>query len=222
MPVLIIDETLIDHFATERPFLSRSDLRVAPCSTREQMLELCMRDRADLVVTDFEMPGMALSDFCRDVRRVDGGPSIVVVSEDRQENLEECLACGANALVLKPVVHREIIETVARMLGMRLRRHTRVMLSADVNGMDGESFFGSARNISMSGMLVETDRSLRKGENLSLVFFLRQFKLSVPGKVIRCTRENDYFLCGIDFGDMDEETRTMIELYVTMHSPGDD
>jgi PilZ domain len=73
------------------------------------------------------------------------------------------------------------------------------------------SFFSAAKNISISGVLLETDTVLTSGDVITCWFVL-QYKITVAGEVVRVVRkEADFSTYGIRFLDLAPEAKTQIE-----------
>ena len=95
--------------------------------------------------------------------------------------------CGANICLHKPFSARTLLEHVEKLLTISVRRGYRVLLRAKVKGAkDDATFFCTSQNISGSGMLIETDRSLLHGEQLTCSFFLPgAAQITATGEVVR-------------------------------------
>ena len=62
-----------------------------------------------------------------------------------------------------------LFSKVSELLLVPQRKDMRVLLRVSVKGLEGEtSFFAASQNISISGMMLETDRSLELGDRLDL------------------------------------------------------
>jgi c-di-GMP-binding flagellar brake protein YcgR len=72
-----------------------------------------------------------------------------------------------------PVSGDRLLEQVRQLLDISSRASYRVLVSVTVEGSlkDGK-FFGRSENISVTGMLLETDKILEKGARLKCSFFL--------------------------------------------------
>jgi len=74
-------------------------------------------DRFDLVITDMTMPHMTGDDLTRELMRVKPGlPVILCTGFSAKIDDKKALAMGIRAFVFKPVVKREIAQTVRRVL----------------------------------------------------------------------------------------------------------
>lgn len=220
MPKIIVDETLLDHLAREKALFSRSEFAVIPCATKGQALTILEKEGTDLILIDFDMPEMNIEDFCAAIRANEKlrHAFIVVASEDRKENLDRCLKCAVNALLIKPINHEELITTAMRLLHIKKREQIRVLMKIAVVGKAKDTFYATSQNISVSGIFVESDKNISKGDKTSIIFYLRTNKIEIDGQVARKTEKTkDLFQYGIKFLSLDDESRSLIELFVKMH-----
>lgn len=77
------------------------------------------REHPDLVVLDVMMPGVSGLELSRYIRREPGMenvPIVIVSARGRQEEIEEGMAAGASAYLVKPIGKEELLETVQRLL----------------------------------------------------------------------------------------------------------
>jgi hypothetical protein len=88
--------------------------------------------------------------------------------------------CQANAYITKPIRPVEFLEKVSQFLDIPERQSYRVLLKVKVKGKTTtEPFFCSSRNISVTGLLIETDKILEKGDVISCSFFLPKSEIIV-------------------------------------------
>ena len=97
------------------------ETEVVTCSGPFEALEWLADNNPDLILTDFNMPGMQGDDFIGQIRAIDrlvDVPIIVVtVFEDRNLRLR-ALDAGATDLLLSPVDHREFVARARNLLKM--------------------------------------------------------------------------------------------------------
>ncbi|MBV7257478.1 response regulator [Pacificimonas sp. WHA3] len=80
-------------------------------------LEALERDAFDIILVDLRMPGIDGFETIRRIRARDDEkaalPVIVVTADTGATITADCMDCGANAVLLKPVAMRELFETIA-------------------------------------------------------------------------------------------------------------
>jgi DNA-binding response OmpR family regulator len=220
MTKIIVDEAILEHLAQEKALFSRTDFAVIPCATKGQALTAHEQENADLILIDFKMPEMNIEDFCTDVRANEKMKHalIVVASEDKRDNLERCLKCGVDAIVIKPVNHQELIDKTTKLLHIKKREQVRVLMKISVTGKIKDTFYSTSHDVSVSGISIETEKNISMGDKASIIFYLRTNKIETEGKVVRKKEMTDNaFQYGIRFLKIDDHSRSLIEIFVKMH-----
>lgn len=217
MPKIIIDEALLEHLAREKAVFSRTEFTVLPCNTKEQALTIHTKVIADLILIDFEMPEMNIENFCAHVRTNNSlkNAFIVVSVPNKRKDLDRCLMCGVDDLITKPVQHQELIATLTKLLQIKKRDHVRVLMKLAVVGKSTDTFYAMSKNISVSGISIETDRSMVVGDRVSVTFYLRLHKITITGELVRKNEiTKKFFQYGIRFLTIDDRFRSLIEDFV--------
>ena len=169
MTKIIVDESILEHLAQEKDLFSRTEFSIIPCATKEQAYKIHSEEIADLIIIDFDMPEMNVESFCAHVRtnKKLKHVSIAIAWENKRDYLDRCLMCGVNALIIKPVYHKELIANVIKLLNIKKREDTRVLLRISLIGSTTGTFYATAQNISVSGMLIETDKAVVEVESFA-------------------------------------------------------
>jgi DNA-binding NtrC family response regulator len=102
-----------------------SGFAVEKASTAEEALPLI--DRADLILTDFKLPGMTGLEMLQIIRRMDSPvPVIIMTAFGTVENAVEAMKSGASDFLLKPFSLDQLIAVVSKALEIRnLREENR-------------------------------------------------------------------------------------------------
>jgi two-component system chemotaxis response regulator CheY len=117
--ILVVDDSRIMRNIVKNIFLG---LRI-PCEFTEAdngveaMAKISSR-KIDLVLLDWNMPGLSGLDFLKKVRRTEnlkGIPVIMVTSEAARYNVVEALKCGATDYIIKPVNEKIFTEKISRL-----------------------------------------------------------------------------------------------------------
>jgi len=95
----------------------------------EAGLKLLGKDRFDLVVTDFKLPGMSGLEFLQAVKRVDANiPVIIMTAFGTVESAVEAMKAGASDFVLKPFALAELVLVIRKELATHeLREENRTL-----------------------------------------------------------------------------------------------
>jgi hypothetical protein len=109
---------------------------------------------------------------------------------------------------------------VSRLLDVPERKSYRVILKVTVHGKDqNESFYCSSRNISSTGMLIESEKLLKKEDRISCSFFLpNSDRITCDGEIARVVQEGKGYQYGIRYIDLLPQCRSAIETFVSTRS----
>jgi hypothetical protein len=96
------------------------------------------------------------------------------------------------------------------------RQDIRTLLHVSVKGQEEErSFLGISHNISISGMLLETDQELQKGDRLTWAVSIGRREIVAEGVVMRVSRPTPgEFRYGVKFLNLDTKSLIIIEQFV--------
>ncbi len=197
--------------------MRRNNIRVFVCDTAEEALAYIDRNGAELVITELTLPGIKGDDLCRRIRAagVADPPSVLIVATGGKEDIDRCIAAGADAYLLGPVGPAELFKKTAELLNVAERQSYRVLARISVHGrVDDVPFFGTIIDLSVSGMLIEVPRELAVGDRLTCSFFLLSKSVSVEGEIKRLAQRGEHARYGVQFIHYSDETRELIAGYI--------
>jgi DNA-binding NarL/FixJ family response regulator len=94
----------------------------------EYALEFLSKNDVDVVITDFNMPGMDGLSLVNSIKRIMPNVKTIVLSmHDETHLVKEILRSGVNGYVLKKDTHRELLKAIQEV------QAGRVYLSSDIN-----------------------------------------------------------------------------------------
>jgi CheY-like chemotaxis protein len=203
--------------------LERADLCIFTATTAEEALNIHREKHVDLLITELDPPEMAGDALCSRIRQEEElrNVSVLIICSDTPEEIRRAESCGANSYLLKPVEPERLSEHIAKFLGVMPRRDYRVIVKVQVYGVRGNAtLFCTSRNISVSGLLVETDGLLAQGDRLSIMFFLPgACQIAAVGEVVRTERvESMLHHYGVRFISMSSQHRAEIEHFVAANT----
>jgi DNA-binding NarL/FixJ family response regulator len=129
MKVLLVDdhEILLDginSLLAKEPFI---DI-VGQASSAETALEFIKKHPVELLITDFNLPGMDGLGLVKIVKKVSPETKIIVLSQHDESHLvKEILKTGVDGYVLKKDSHRELLQAIETV------KQEKVYLSHDIN-----------------------------------------------------------------------------------------
>lgn len=205
----------------ETSFLDRTDILVFVPTTNDEALKIHRSERVDLIMTHLNMPGMPSEQFCSLVREDAAlrGVSILMTCVNTPEAIRMSSRCRVNAVLLEPLHPVLLIAKAQQLLYIAARDTLRVLMTANVDGQCGDgSFYCRSRDISASGMLIETGKRLPEGSRLTCQFYLPNAKkVQATGKIVRIieqTSGDENYQYGLMFTDIERETRQLLLTYV--------
>src|SRR5512143_999447 len=177
MKKIVIAQNLLDAIGGSNTIFKRSGITVFPARSSEEIIKLHGFQQADLIITDAALPLMGGARLCSRIRG-DAAlkyVSIIVIgdeTEDSENSLSQCKKAGANVIIPRPLDPGMLLWQASQQLVIPTRKDMRVLLRASIkNGIEeNKPFFARSHNISLSGMLIETDRVLNRGDRLTCSF----------------------------------------------------
>ncbi|HNP07970.1 MAG TPA: response regulator transcription factor [Cyclobacteriaceae bacterium] len=130
MKVLLVDDHAILSDGV-KSLLEKEDYEVVfQADSAERALEFLKGNVADLLITDFNMPGMDGLSLIHLVKRINQNIKIIVLSmHDEVHLVKEILKAGVNGYVLKKDTQNELLQAIREV------QAGKVFLSNDINKM---------------------------------------------------------------------------------------
>ncbi len=221
MKKVLMARPVADLIGKNKGFLHRSDVRASIAETNDDILSFCRTERPDLIISQLDLPGRDSIGLFGSLR--DGGllqkTAVIMVHAGRPGEEELAQQCSADAVLRLPVTAAQLLKQAQFLLDIPLRESYRVLLSVKVDGKnDDKTFFCRSENISVTGLLLETERSLAVKDRIECSFFLPGSKqLAVRGEIVRkvgSSGRTDASLYGVQFIALAPEIRAAIESFV--------
>lgn len=216
--VLLVDraEAAMDE---KKRLLNGRGLKVFTARTAEEARTAHDKEKFDLIVADLDLPGMAADRLCALFRNDESlkNVSFIIVCRDSRVEIERCAGCGANAYITKPVDPAKFVEKLNGLLNIPRRSAMRVLLKVSVKGNHkDQAFFCTSVNISSSGVLLEADRVIFKGDMITCSFFVPRSQIvSADCEVMRVIKiAPDVYQYGARFVELPADAKTAIEDFV--------
>ena len=217
MKTLIIAETILSAFERPDSLFKRGFIDVLPASTSEDILDLHRERRADLIITDEELPVMGGAKLCSAIRGDAGLKDVsIILACGADAAAAQCRDSGANAVIAKPVDPVALFGMVSELIVVPVRKDMRVLLRVNVIGGDSATpFFASSENISISGMLIETASRISKDDRLLCQFYIGHSELKTEARVTRAeSSPAGRFRYGVKFVNPDAKMLVIIEQFI--------
>ena len=124
--VLVVDDSSAQRLLL-RTLMRRWGYAVEAVGSGQEALALCQRERFDLIISDWIMPGMSGPDFCRAFRQMETESYcyfILLTAKTETDAVAEGLDIGADDFLSKPVAPEELrarMKAGERLLDMERR-----------------------------------------------------------------------------------------------------
>jgi CheY-like chemotaxis protein len=221
MKKILIAEELYNLIRTHDSFLNRAGMQVVKAASNDELLKLHREGRADLIITQLDLPGMSiehLASHLRDSAALRPIP-LLIVCPNTKNAIEECSRCGATVVVLRPVNPLVLLAKAQQLLNIAWRETFRALINVEVEGLSGNStFYCRSRDISVSGILLETEKLLEQGSKISCSFYLPDSaQVQATAEVVRTVKPPDQHAprqYGLKFLQMNAAHRHALELFI--------
>ena len=117
--ILIVDDS-VSIRQSVRFILEQSGYIVMEAADGQEGLKRLGEQKADLVITDVNMPNMDGITMVRKIRETDGikfVPILVLTTESQGSVIEDGKKAGATGWIVKPFNDEKLIETIKKVLG---------------------------------------------------------------------------------------------------------
>jgi len=117
--VVADDEAHILHIVSMK--LENAGYEVITAVDGEEALELCLAERPDLLITDYQMPVMTGLELCRQLQtrqETQYLPAVMLTARGFDIEPAEMVDTGIAAVLAKPFSPRELLEKVRTLLAM--------------------------------------------------------------------------------------------------------
>jgi CheY-like chemotaxis protein len=217
----------------EAPVLQRQGARLEEKATVRDLIDTLARNDGGLVVLGSLLPDHTLVEAVQKIRALPATRRVSVLvllgSEERTVVEASALAAGANAVLRRPLVSRQLEDWLFKLLEVPRRIDTRVPVQGQVVGTPRQTrghFYGLSRNLSVHGMLLASPVRLPEIPDLDLEFELPEegARIRALGRVVRAAEEVGwpYLGYGVEFLYVPDESRQAIgELVDRKASPAD-
>jgi len=223
MKKILLPKDLWSSLHTEKAFLNRADFKVFTAATTEDIVRIHRSEQMDLIVMNLDMNGSSAEDICTAIRKDDllKRVSILIICVNTKMNLDRVQICRANAYLTKPIHHEQLMQKISQLLTIPDRQAYRVLLKVRVNSkIKTDPFFCSSYNISTTGMLIEIEKVLKKGDVISCSFFLpNSDPITTDAEIVRTVNtRNGICQYGIYFINLSPRCRAEIEKFIKRRS----
>jgi len=121
--VLIEDDELV-RLSIEK-FFSLYDYTLKIYVSAEEALDEIRNGAPDIIITDYNLPGMTGLDLTKSIRKIGNTTPIVLLSAIRNAGIENCsLALGIDAVFTKPVNILDLKERIEELISLQFQQQS--------------------------------------------------------------------------------------------------
>jgi two-component system, chemotaxis family, chemotaxis protein CheY len=116
---LVVDDSKVVRMVA-RKILEGLNFQIVEAENGKLAMEECVKDMPDAILLDWNMPVMSGIEFLRQLRKMEGGQTPIVVfctTENDIQHIQEAITAGANEYIMKPF-DSEIIESKFSQVGL--------------------------------------------------------------------------------------------------------
>lgn len=221
---IIIAQAVQQIIGQGNSMFARGSIALFPAASCEEILDLHRTHKADLIISEAGLRAMGGIKMCSTIRKDPHlkSVSIILICEAADPSLQEYRKTGSNEVLAKPVDAVTLFSTVSHMLMVQDRLNARIPLRLTLEGKDRkENFVALSHDISVSGLLLESGRTLQAGERLECTFSMNGRVVTIECVVVRTQKaDSGIFLYGVKFLHLDAKMFVQIEHFVKSNLPG--
>jgi len=224
--ILVVDDVAMFRELAS-VFLART-ARVRTASSGQEALAILREEAIDLVVADLHMPDVDGAALCQTIKQdadLSRTPVLLLLRADDREDRRLAVRAGANDMLHKPLCREQLIAATRHFLETGLSRGLpRVDVKTPVRlRTQLVQSWGTARNISRGGMLVDTDCEFLPKTELELDFMLPASRQQMkPLAQVVWSRESDDVRVtshGLRFLQVDPDTMRELDDFIVHYTP---
>lgn len=226
MKKLLITENIRTIIEKGEGLLSRKDIKIFTALSGEELIEIHLIEDVDLIIAGIGFKTGGDEDICPYLKGIRNDNrykkvSILTICESDKSAIEKSYACGANTFITKPVDISALMLKIVKLINVAERVHLRVIVNVTVEAeINGRSFFANSENISLTGMLFETDEVIENSTKVTCKFHLGKDLITANGNIVRVERRaSGLYFYGVEFTELDASTESRIEKFI-MSSAG--
>jgi len=191
-------------------------------ATGSETIKLHQEYLFDLILSELELEDMDGCTLCSEIRKTEPSRpvSVVLICSDTAECLKRVEQSDATAILVRPIKPTQLLVTIGSIIDMQLVRSKRVQFKAEVLTKKQDiEFHCVSHDISVTGILIETEHQLSLGDQVSCRFRLSDSRhTQTEGEVARCIiSPKGKMLYGIKFINLPSPNRSAIEKYVALN-----
>jgi DNA-binding response OmpR family regulator len=185
----------------------------------EEAAELYKAEAHDLVIAELDIPGSGGDKLCIHIKKSfpEHNTFVILACGATAAELRKCGKSGADSYVKTPIEPDDIVRRVNAILQKDTWRAPRVLVKVRVaTSFKSEEFFCTSHNLSVTGIFIETDKSLARDDIIHCSFYLLDMdRIRADCKVVRVGKaKNGMHAYGVEFVSLDGTQKEVLEEFI--------
>lgn len=200
--------------------MRESDVAVLTADSYADALRVIESNKIDLMLADLDMQGGGEGDaLCRRLRESADAQRayVILLCGGKRAELRRCGLCGADAYIKLPLNTNTIAQRIITTLELPRKRATRVLVKVSViSTFKSEPFYCTSHDISETGMMLESEKTLAMNDEISCSFFLPDLdRITVNCKVARLGKPAEgIHNYGVEFMSLDDSQTQILRAFI--------
>ena len=214
---------LKDGGATEqlRQLLDSPEYKIFTSGTFEEAMEVFRAEEPDLVLAELDLPPNGGDLLCKDIKKSlpSNNTFVILACGATAAELRKCGRSGADSYVRTPINPEDITRRINSILQTDVWRAHRVLVKVRVeSSFQSEEFFCTSHDLSATGILLETEKSLARGDIIHCSFFLPDMeRIRTACRVVRIIKgDNAKQSYGAEFIKLDEHQLSIVNEFISI------
>jgi len=131
--ILIVDDSAVFRMSMKK-ILASMNAEIILAQDGQEGLDLALKEKFDIVVSDIEMPKINGIELCRSLKRTastQGTPVVMVSTFDSESDVDKGFQAGASAYLSKYEIQDRLLETVEHVLSKSKFKSNRLVMVVD-------------------------------------------------------------------------------------------
>ena len=212
---------LKDGGSTERlvESLDSPEYKIFTSASMEEAMDIFRAEEPDLVLAELALPPSGGDALCIHIKNnfPDNHTFVILACGTSAAELRKCGRSGADSYVRTPIEPDAITRRINAILQKESWRAHRVLVKVQVeSSFKSEEFFCTSRNLSATGIFLETDKSLARGDVVHCSFFLPDTeRIRTDCRIVRVEKEKGSKQAyGAEFMELDDSQKINIEDFI--------
>ena len=199
--------------------LDTPEYKIFTSASMVEAMDIFRAEEPDLVLAELDLPPNGGDALCKDIKmNFPGNNTFVILACGKSAaELRKCGKSGADSYVRTPIAPDDIVRRINAILQKDVWRAHRVLVKVRIeSSFKSEEFFCTSRNLSATGIFLETDKSLARGDIVNCSFFLPDAeRIRTNCRIVRVNKgEDSKHAYGAEFMEFDDYQRKTIDDFI--------